>query len=100
MEAKLQGVLDTVLPYLQAAPDYGRAALETVQYFYEPKTAAIAGGIVLFLLILRIFVGGVVGWLLRTAIYAGLFYAISIREEYQLLFPDDPTTAYVVLAIK
>jgi len=95
----LRGVIDTVLPYLQAAPDYGRAAWETVQYFYEPKTAAIAGGIVFLLLLLRIFLGGILGWLLRTAIYAGLFYEISIRDEYRVVFPDDPVSAYVVLAI-
>ena len=99
MEGKLRGVLDAVLPYLQAAPDYGRAAWETVQYFYDPKMAAIAGGIVLFLLILRVFIGGALGWLLRTAIYAGLFYEISIRDEYTLLFPDDPTAGTIVLAI-
>jgi len=95
----LRGVIDTVLPYLQAAPEYGQAAWDTVQYFYEPKTAAIAGGIVLFILLLRIFLGGVLGWLLRTAIYAGLYYEISIREEYRLLFPDDPIAGYIVLGI-
>ncbi len=99
MEGKLRGVIDAVLPYLQAAPDYGQAAWETIQYFYEPKTAAIAGAVVLFLLLLRVFLGGIFGWLVRTAIYAGLFYAISTREEYRLLFPDDVNSAYIVLAI-
>ena len=96
MGESLQRVLDAVLPYYQAAPEYARAAIEAVEYFYEPKIAAIAGAVVLVLLLLRIFLGGILGWLVRTAIYVGLFYFISTYPDFLTLFPDDPISAKIV----
>ena len=91
-------VVDIVLPYLEAAPGYGRAAWEAAVYLYEPKTAAIAGAAVAVLLLLRVFVGGVIGWLIRTLAYGGLFQLLSTYNDFVVLFPD-PLSARIVAAI-
>lgn len=96
MGETLRGVIDAVLPYYQAAPEYARAAVEAVQYFYEPKLAAIAAAVVFVLLLLRVLLGGILGWLVRTALYVGLFYFISTRPDFLTLFPDDPISAKIV----
>lgn len=88
MRELLQSWVETVLPYLQAAPDYARAAWQAAVYLYEPKLAAVAGAAVLLLLLMRIFLGGFFGWVLRSAAYAGLYYALITREDFLLLFSD------------
>jgi len=90
--------VEIVLPYIQSAPGYGRAAWEAAVYLYEPRTAAIAGAAVLILILLRVFLGGVIGWLLRSLAYGGLFLFLSTYEDFVLLFPD-PVSARIVAAV-
>lgn len=80
--------LKIMIGYMKTAPAYLQATWETFLYFYEPKLAAIAAGVVLVFFILRVFLGGVVGWMIRTALYAGLFTFILTREEFRVLYPD------------
>ncbi len=80
--------LKIAISYIKTAPAYLQATWETLLYFYEPKLAAIAAGVALFFFILRIFLGGVGGWVIRTALYAGLFYVIVTNEEFRVLYPD------------
>jgi class 3 adenylate cyclase len=90
--------LKIIIGYVKTAPAYLQAAWETALYFYEPKLAAMAAGVVLLLLVLRIVLGGIVGWLIRTLLYAGLFYVISTNEELRVLYPD-PVVADIITAI-
>jgi len=98
MREFLRRVIDAVLPYLQSAPDYGRAAWQAAVYLYEPRLAALAGGAALVLILLRIFLGGLIGWAIRTAAYLGLFRLLSTYEDFVVLFPD-PVSARIVAAV-
>ena len=91
-------VIDMVLPYLQAIPAYGRAAWEAAVYLYEPRIAAAAAGVAALLILLRAFVGGVIGWLIRCAAYAGLFQFLSTYGDFTVLFPD-PVSARIVAGV-
>jgi class 3 adenylate cyclase len=93
-----QNIIDAVLSYFHAAPDYARAAWEAAEYLYTPRRAALAGAAAALLLLLRIVGGGKPGWLLRTALYGALLYFVATREEFQLLF-GDKSSAWIVAGI-
>ncbi|HIJ37537.1 MAG TPA: adenylate/guanylate cyclase domain-containing protein [Rhodospirillaceae bacterium] len=75
------------LAYVNAVPAYLLATWQAAQYFYDPQLAAMAGGVVFFCLLLRIFLGGIGGKLVRLLVYGGLFYFISRNEQVHALFP-------------
>jgi class 3 adenylate cyclase len=91
MQAQLLAYVQTALQYAEQAPAYVQATWEGALYLYEPKLAAVAAGAALALLVLRVFVGGWFGWLVRTAAYAGLFYLLIRNEQFILLFPEAET---------
>ncbi len=94
----LQPLLVLAMAYIKVVPAYLQATWQTAQYFYEPKLAAIGGGIVLLCLLLRIFIGGIGGKVIRLAVYCGLFYVISHNQEFRLLFPE-ASVGYTIAAI-
>lgn len=77
-----------ILSYVKAFPGYLTATWQTIHYFYDLKLAAMAGGVVLVCLLLRIFLGGIGGKVIRLAVFGGLFYFISTREQFTGLFAD------------
>lgn len=93
-----QDIIDSVLSYVYAAPDYARAAWEAALYLYTPRRAALVAGAAALLLLLRIAGGGKLGWLVRTALYGALFYFVATREEFRLLFGDE-SSPWIVAGI-
>ena len=77
-----------VLTYVKAFPAYLTATWQTLLYLYDLKLAVMAGGVVFVCLLLRFFLGGIGGKVIRLAVYGGLFYFISTREQFRLLFAD------------
>jgi class 3 adenylate cyclase len=67
---------------------YLHSAWATVLYFGSPlHWGELAGGI-LILLLLRIFLGGIGGKVIRLIVYAGLYYAVITYDQFRLLFPE------------
>jgi class 3 adenylate cyclase len=93
-----RGPVAVAVAYAKAIPGYVSATWQAVQYFYEPKLAAWAGGIALVCLLLRVTVGGTGGMAIRLAVYGGLFYLIVGNADFRLLFPD-PTSSAIIAAI-
>lgn len=87
-----------VLNYVKAFPAYLMAAWQTVHYFYSLKLAAMAAGVVLACLLLRVLLGGIGGKAVRLIVYGGLFYFVSSREEFRALFADQ-TSARIIAGV-
>jgi class 3 adenylate cyclase len=91
-------MLADIPEYLSIVQAYLAAVWQTVDYFYQPQLAAIVGGVAVVSLLLRVFLGGLAGWLVRTAIYLGLLYFVATNSELRLLFPNQ-AVATVVAAL-
>jgi class 3 adenylate cyclase len=68
-------------------------AWETIHYFalpVQPVVAASAVGTILLFLLLRVYVGGFFGWLLRYVAYGGLFWLLITRPGFRDHFPPAP----------
>jgi class 3 adenylate cyclase len=66
---------------------------ETILYFavpIQPVVAAGAVGVVLLFLLLRVYVGGFFGWLLRYVAYGGLFWFLITRPGFRGHFAPAP----------
>ncbi len=87
-----------LLSYVNAIPVYLAATWATIQYFYEPRLAAAAAAAGAVCLLLRIFLGGIGGKLVRLLVYAGLFALIVTNEQFHLLFPVQ-AVGWIIAAI-
>ena len=78
---------------LALALGYLKSALATASYFRSPLHDAEFAGLAVLMLVLRYFLGGLGGWIIRTALYIGLFVAIVSWDQFRILIPDSPTPA-------
>lgn len=65
---------------------YLHAAWATVLFFASPLSIAGAALVVLVCLGLRIYLGNIGGWAVRTLVYAGIYVAIVTHEQFRVLF--------------
>jgi class 3 adenylate cyclase len=68
-------------------------AWETILFFAIPFQPTIVGGaavVVVVFLLLRVYVGGFLGWLLRYVAYGGLFWVIISQPAYRTHFAPAP----------
>lgn len=73
------------------ATQYVHAAVGMVQFFASPIYIAGAVGVALVFILLRIYIGGIIGWLIRYAAYVGLYWKMVHFQKFKGLFP--PTEA-------
>ena len=57
---------------------------------FQPVAVVAAAGIVLLFLLLRVYIGGFLGWLLRYVCYGGLFWFLITRPGFIGRFPPAP----------
>ncbi len=94
----------------ELATQYLHAAVGTVRYFATPPLGAgaiyIAGaaGVLLFLILLRVYIGGILGFLLRYAAHLGIYWKIVHYQPFATLFPPsealDPHMGLIPLSAK
>ncbi len=76
---------------LSLALDYIHSAWAMALFFASPIYIGGAAAVALVCLLLRIFLGNIGGWLVRTLVYAGIYYAIVTNSDYrQLLATQTP----------
>jgi class 3 adenylate cyclase len=69
------------------AEQYLHAAIGMVVFFASPLHIAAAVVAFLVLVLLRIYVGGILGWLIRYVAYIGIYWKIVHYQPFKGLFP-------------
>ena len=69
------------------ANQYFHAALAVVLYFASPIYIAGAFGAALFCILLRVYTGGFLAYLLRYAVYYGIYWKIVHFQPFAAMFP-------------
>ena len=66
---------------------------DTILFFVTPPQPIVLGGaagIILLFLLLRVYIGGFFGWLLRYVAYGGLFWGLITRPGFRAQFAPAP----------
>lgn len=66
----------------------------TIRFFASPTYIGGAAAVLLFFMLLRVYFGGFLGWLLRYAGYGALFWGLISRQTYRNHFLPAPSFEY------